>query len=550
MRSKCALDKKKTSKKWIYDASDEHAIRGGYWFDEGRAVFAANWIQKNCVLYEGEYAGQLVSLRDWQIEATMRLFGWVKWSDHWGRDVRRFRRASIWVPKKNKKSPTLAAWGCYLLMGDGEPGQKVFCVARNRDQAMIAQTHAIKMVEKSPTLRDRCTINKATGSIIFHKTSSIMRPLPGESITSQEGLNGCILVDEAHVVDRRLMSVLKYAGISRSEPMFLIVSTAGNNTDGFGKSEFDYAADVIAGRVTNDEYFAMIHAAPQDITPAEVDKNLITIGKSANPAWGHTINEEEFTSSWQEAKKSLSDTLDFMMYRLNVWQRSANPWIKHSDWRACAMPGLTLEMFDGRRCWLALDKGRTKDMSALALVCEGDNGELWLATRFWLPEATIREYAHLGPFVEWQQSGELEATDGNTVDDGVLRREIIEWCNRFHPESFMFDPMYAETIAQDISAETGVEIVEFPQKIMQFAAPTAAFEKHIIAHTLRHMDQAVMNWQVGHVEVYQDASQNKRPVKPDMRKDDHRKIDGIVASVMALSRAIVGEQVGFVYSGM
>jgi hypothetical protein len=35
-----------------------------------------------------------------------------------------------------------------------------------------------------------------------------------------------------------------------------------------------------------------------------------------------------------------------------------------------------------------------------------------------------------------------------------------------------------------------------------------------------------------------------------MRKDDHRKIDGVVASVMCMGRAIVAEETKFVFNGM
>ncbi len=56
---------------------------------------------------------------------------------------------------------------------------------------------------------------------------------------------------------------------------------------------------------------------------------------------------------------------------------------------------------------------------------------------------------------------------------------------------------------------------------------------------LSHPDNAILNWQSRHVNVWTDASGNFRPIKP--KHEDHRKIDGIVASVMALNEALTSE---------
>jgi phage terminase large subunit-like protein len=100
----------------------------------------------------------------------------------------------VWIAKKNGKSPTLAAWGLYLLCADGEQGQKVYSVAKDGKQAMIAHTHAIEMVRRSPALSPdmggECTINRSTGQITYHPTSSVYKVVAGDNPQSQEGLNG------------------------------------------------------------------------------------------------------------------------------------------------------------------------------------------------------------------------------------------------------------------------------------------------------------------------------------------------------------------------
>src|SRR6185369_11731135 len=120
---------------WVRNSSDERAIANGCKFDAERGQFVVDWIEKHLKLYEGEYAGQPMILLPWAKDCTMRLFGWIRWSDRWKRWIRRFRQASIWLAKKQGKSPQLAAWGMYLLCGDGEQGGKVFFGAKDGKQA-------------------------------------------------------------------------------------------------------------------------------------------------------------------------------------------------------------------------------------------------------------------------------------------------------------------------------------------------------------------------------------------------------------------------------
>jgi len=107
---------------WVRNRSDELAVDNGCQFDPERADAACDWIERYCRLYEG--SNRPLLLADWQREATMRMFGWVRWSDRLQRWIRRFTRASIWIPKKNGKTPTAAAWALYLLAGEANPGRK------------------------------------------------------------------------------------------------------------------------------------------------------------------------------------------------------------------------------------------------------------------------------------------------------------------------------------------------------------------------------------------------------------------------------------------
>jgi phage terminase large subunit-like protein len=513
------------------------------------------WIESTCRLYEGDRAGELITLMDWQRDFLRRLFGWVRWSERLDREVRRFTRATLFVPKKAGKSPLIACVGLYLLLGDGEKGQKVYSAAKDGKQAAIAHTHALEMVKRSPELGRMCGINNTTGQITHHADSGVYKIVAGDNIASQEGLNGSVLIDEAHVVDRRLAEVLRYAGASRAEPLQIEVSTAGSDPSSWGKERFDYAAGVIKDG-GDTATLCVIYAAPQDLSHADLDADPEKYGRVANPSWGVTIDPERFLAEYRKAKKSLSELIAFMRYRLNVWSQAASPWLREADWSACRRDYAEADL-EGQDCWAGLDLSRTHDMSALVLAFHDGEEDFRLLPYFWMPEDRARELAHLAKYREWAASGHLTLTPGNVIAFAWIEAEFRRLAKRFRIKELAYDLRFAEDVTQRLEqgatddegkvlAEgTGVTRFQFQQSAGEFALPTADFERAVLSGRMGHAGHPVLSWQAGHVKVKSDANRNKRPVKPP--HGDHRTIDGIVAAIMAVARARAAPRLSSVY---
>lgn len=582
---------KDATQEWIRNPSDEKAVSNGCKFDYERGLLVVRWIEHHCKLYEGEWAGEPLVLKgclqcgdspkarkhftkcltdghqcSWQFDCTMRLFGWVRWSEKWQRMIRRFRAASIWIAKKNCKSPTLAAWGFYLLAGDGEQGQKVFLGAKDGQQARnIAGGHLVAMLEQSEELGDECTLNKNTMRVTHRPTRSYLEPLSSSNSRTQEskeGINGSVLIDEVHVVDRDFVRRISRAGISRSEPLQLEVSTAGNNPDSYGKERFDYAKRVESGNTENQELFVAIYAAPQDLEDVDLDADPLKYGRMANPAMGHTVDAEEYLKDYAESKRTIQALLDFKMYRLNIWQRTSNPWLKAGDWQAC-LHEFAEDDLRGLPCWAALDLSRTRDMCALVLVfpwTDGGDSCYRLLPYFWLPEDRVREIESAVPDVlSWRRSRHLFVTPGGVTDYGFIRSTFRELHEKFDIRELVYDPKFAEETTQTISEGvtdargkvieegTGVPRVVSVQDDASFATPVQDFERLVVSGDIQHNGHPILTWQAGHAHVIQKPSKVKRVVKPSKSAADVRTIDGIVASIMGLGRAMLSESGRSVY---
>ncbi len=531
------------TKRWIRDVSDERAARNGCRFDEARANHVCEFFESELVLYEGEQAGQPFRLMEWQVDFLMRLFGWVQHSDQYGRSVRRFRKAGLWVPKKNGKSPIAAGVGLYLLTRDGEQGQKVFSAAKDGVQAGIMHMHARQMVLRAPNLADECVINKTTGQITHESTASFYKILSGDNITGQEGLNGSVIIDETHVVDDRLAKVLEYMGASRSEPLQLEVSTAGNNPQGYGKHQYDYGKTVAEGTFDDDQFLFVEYSAPQDATDEQLaDPKL---WEKCNPSWGTTINVEDFHASYQRAKRSISDFAKFKMYRLNQWQEAENPWLERSDWMKNAEE-YTAEQYEGYAAYMGLDLSKTRDLSALALTVP--DGDLFrLLVWFWMPEVRAQQIGHKAPFVDWADQGWIELTPGDVIDYRQIESRAVELLGKFNVVKIRYDQRYAEEITATLSEEHGLEREKMPQSANHFAGPMDQFEGFLKEGRLKHNANPVLDWQAGHVNTKDAHNGGRMPVKPSDLKGDPRTIDGVVAALMSLSAALSDVSPGSVY---
>lgn len=568
-----------TTRKWIRNDGDERAAANGCRFDVLRGAWAVYWIERFCKLYEGEgYAGRplilhgckecdhshLLSVRDWddegqalhmeraklfsecianghdvdwQYECFMRIFGWVRYSERWVRDVRRFKKSSIWIPKKSKKSPTLAALGMYLLVGDGEPGQKVFLAAKDGDQARKnAAKHTVEMWLQSEELRAECSLNRSTMQITHEPSRSVMYPLSSSNSRTQqskEGLNGSVLIDETHVVDRPFVEIIDRAGISRSEALFAEFSTAGNNPDGYGKESFDRSVDVLSGKLIDEEQFAAIYAAPQEVTDEELEKDFEKYARSANPALGHTIELKELRSDYDRSKATIERLANFKMYRLNVWQHSSNPWLRPSDWAACAAE-YTEEDLLGRECYGGLDLSLRWDLSAFVLLFpwgDSDPPRFRIWPYFFLPEVSARKTKDRAAWFEWSRRKDLRLTDGDTTDFPLIRKVICYARDKFDLVNVAYDDRFAETIAQELQDEDGIEMLDFNQTLNNFIEPMGLFESDVIARRVEHPNNQCLNWQAG------NATKNKKGMLVKPESDDCKKIDGITAAVMARNSA-------------
>ena len=145
-----------------------------------------------------------------------------------------------------------------------------------------------------------------------------------------------------------------------------------------------------------------------------------------------------------------------------------------------------------------------------------------------------RERRDRVPYETWARQGLVETTPGNVIDYDYIRARINELGERFDIREIAVDRWNATQLAIQLQGD-GFEVVTFGQGFKDMTAPTKELEKLVVGGRLRHGGHPVLRWMAGNVAVQTDAAGNLKPSK----KKSTERIDGIVAAVMALGRALL-----------
>lgn len=265
---------------------------------------------------------------------------------------------------KTHNSELAAAIALYLLYADNEPSAEVYGAACDRNQASIVFDVARQMVEMSPALLRRSKIRSAGKRIINYRNAGFYQVLSAETGT-KHGLNVSGLVfDEIHAQpNRKLYDVLtKGSGDAREQPLFFIITTAGNDKNSICYELHTKALDLMQGRKKDYTFYPVVYGLE-----ADEDWTDEANWYKANPSLGHTIKIERVREAYQNAIENPAEENVFKQLRLNIWTSASIRWIPE-------------QVYDKGNIPIDLDSLRAGCVTA-ALTCPAHQiSRLW----FWL----------------------------------------------------------------------------------------------------------------------------------------------------------------------
>lgn len=497
----------------------------GLYFSEAHAQHAL----ESFLFYrhsKGEWAGQQFELAPWQQFWIALAFGWMR-----ADGTRRFREVWEEVPRKNGKSTKLSGIGLYLYLFDGEGGAEIYTAATKMEQARITHAEAIRMVQASPALRNSVGIRRDELFNPEPGRADTFKPL-GRDSKSLDGLNphGAIL-DEVHAhPNSEIYDVIKSGTGARKQWLLWQITTAGFDLASFGFAQHQYAEKVLDGVFDDDELLVIIYTVDD---PEKWDDE--TEWAKANPNLGVSVYLDSLKTMADKAKRQQSELPNFKTKRLNIWLAAGEKWLSVDDWKRCGDESLTLDDFAGEQCWAGLDLAEKSDIAALVLVFKR-GAKYYVFFRFYLNEYQVNmpENRHL---YNWGQQDHLQVNEGNATDFDIIAADMREYAGRFDMQAIGYDRKFAAYFANKL-LEDGLPMVEINQTSSNFTLPVIEIENLVLTGDLVHDGNPVMTWMVSNVVMRESKFSGLR--HPTKEKKEN-KIDGPVAMMMAVGRALDGE---------
>ncbi|WKB52302.1 terminase large subunit [Eleftheria terrae] len=506
----------------------------GLVFSPPHAWHVIQFIEKFFVHIKGSLAGQPIQLDPWQQFWTAVLYGWRREAD----GGRRFSRGYEEVARKNGKSTWKGPQGAYLFMMDGEVGAEVYAVATTREQAMTVFKPAFDNIKRwtrrSPGMARSLDIFSGLNQEKVVMDTSVFRPLPANA-DNLDGLNpSAILFDELHAQKTRdVWDVMESALGARFHPLLSAITTAGFILDGICTEVRRYLISVLEGKRQDDAFFGYIYTLDDGDDPFD-ERNWI----KANPGLGRSKTLSYMRDMARKAAALPSARANFLTKDLNRWVNSAEGWFDIEVWDKGGKR-FDPALLRGRRCFGGLDLASTRDLTAFVLVFPPDeaDGEWYVLAWFWCPEVKVQtqEKDDAAPYRTWQEKGWLTATPGDVTDYTPVKETVLQAMKDYDLVQLGFDRWNAQQLANDLM-EQDVPLVEVPQNTGGMYPGAKRLEELVYSKRLRHGGHPVLRWCAGNVALLYDSNGNFRPDKK--RSNDTGRIDGIVATVMALSRAV------------
>ena len=486
-----------------------------YVYDDAKALRPIKFIESFCRHSKGELAGKPLILDLFQKAYISALFGFVdKVTGH-----RRYTESFFFVGRKNGKTTMLSAIALYMLMADGESGAEVYSVASKRDQANILFDQAHEMIKQSPDLNKN--IRKRKSDLYFPHNFSKMQSL-GKNSNSLDGLNAhLVVIDELHSIqDRNLYEVMKQSQSARTQPILIMITTAGTHRGTIFDDIYEYACNVVDGNFQDDNFLPIMYELDNKGEFKMPDR-----WQKSNPALGVSKRVEDLERKVARAKNNPSDLTGILTKDFNIREITGSAWLTFEDINNEAT--FDIKDFAGTYAIGGADLSITTDLScATLLFVDPDTEQRYVHQMYWLPHDNLQKRVQEDkiPYDKWHEQGYLRLCSGNTIDYSDITDWFLEMLNEYDITLlWIYYDNYSARYWVDEMEAYGFKMVRTQQGARTLSLPMQNMGADLQKKKINYNNHPILKWCLTNTGIETDRNGNIVPIKNQSPK---RRIDG------------------------
>lgn len=487
--------------------------------DRTRGERVIVFIEKHCVVPEGDLVGKPVLLADFQKAFILAIYDNPHVTD----------TAILSIARKNAKTGTIAFILLAHLVGpESVRNSRIVSGAMSREQAAEVYNLASKCVGLSETLDGICKIIPSSKMIIGLPMNVEYKAISAEGKTAHGKSPIVAILDEVGQISgpqSDFVDAITTAQGAYQNPLLIYISTQAATDADFLSIAIDDAT-----RNKPNKTVCHVYAAQED---AEIMDEVAWY--AANPALALFRSLADMRKQAEKAARMPSFENSFRNLMLNQRVVTTSPLIARDVWKSC---GGAPALLQGMKITAGLDLSKRTDLTAFVAVGRDDEGVAHTHVIVWTPEIGLHDRAKRdrAPYDVWVRQGFLRTTPGATVDYEFVIADIVEFLNENEIEldKLAFDRWRIDIFKKECErAGVDLPLVEFGQGFKDMSPAIDILEADLLNARLRHGNHPLLSMAAANAVSSKDPADNR---KLDKMKSTGR-IDPLQALCMALGAA-------------
>ncbi|WP_099192199.1 terminase large subunit [Tepidibacter mesophilus] len=450
-------------------------------------------------------------------------------------NFRRFRESLLDIGRKNGKG-SLTAWiMTYLYFTDYTFGAEYIIVANDKTQAGNLFNTINLMITNNKTLKKYVKITDSRKFMYRKATNSYLRVLSNDGGGLDSYAAYCVVLDEIHEYkDAKAYEKLRTGMGLWDDPLLFMTTTASSGEDpaNLEMEMYTYSKCLENGEFTDEAFYYKIYEADKNCKMDDIEQQV-----KANPALGMFRKLKDLQDFAKKAMKLKTRENAFRRLYLNqhVTTDIENA-INMDLWDSC-VKDIDLEDLSGLKYCGGLDMSLCQDITAYLRTFYDDERDKYIVyPRMYTPLDTLEERSERDNirYDTYVKKGELIALEGKSINVNHMVEDVEEIDLEYNFKNL--EIAYDRWGAKDVRAklEDKYDVAEMGQGFKTMSPVIKDFENLLLEERLIIADNSFLRFMAKNVVAVSDDAVNIKYSK----KRSKFKIDGIIALVMSLSRAI------------
>lgn len=476
--------------RFLNDISEDNEL---YYYDETEPE-KFRYFCSNLKHFTGKFNKQPFELSDYQLFFVANLLG-IKKKEN---GLRKYTSSYMQIARKAGKSSIIASLSLYFLCAAGEADPSILVVANSLEQSRLNLDMTNKYArtidpERKYLINQYSKIKYSGGGLLKIRAADPTR-LDGEN-------NSVVIIDEFHQGQKEVLEVLKSGMGSRTEPLLLIITTAGTDLTRHCYSLYTNYKKMLNGELEMDES-TLIMIYELDKEDYENDSYLTdySLIEKANPNLGISVSADFIINEINKIKLDYSSRTGVLTKNLNVWLDVASIDNEEKyiadDIILDSMQDIDLEDFRGCWAFAGVDLSSVSDLNCLSLLIPR-NGKYYFKNFYYLPEQSSNVKDVKNKMSVWNKEGYIKLTPGNCLDSNYIVQDIKEITEKYNIRIVELHlDVYNSLSFQIAMVDTLPEIliVPFKQSFLNFNLPTKELKINILNGNVVLDKNSVTRW--------------------------------------------------------